>query len=484
MPIWPLVGALMTTSHAPPTTINREFRAAWVASVANIDWPSAPGLPAETVKAEMDTILDKVQDLNMNAVIVQVRPSADALYRSDLEPTSYYLTGQQGSPISRDPLADGIKAAHRRGIEFHVWLNPYRANHPNQKGGFASNHFSQTHPEAVVKYGQYLWMDPGSKAVQDHTFKVFMDLVDRYDIDGIHIDDYFYPYPEGGAEFPDDRSYESYLSNGGSLERPDWRRKNVDDFIHRVYEGVKQHKRWVKFGISPFGIWKPGYPAQIKGFSQYDSLYADARKWLKEGWCDYFTPQLYWPINRVEQSFPVLLGWWREQNDLGRHIWPGHYTSKVGTDGDWSANEIVDQVNVIRQGPGSHGTVHFSMKTLMNNSKGICDALKIGVFREKALVPESPWLSDERPAKPRLVSSAIEDKGGDKFWVVKVRNGSKRKVRFYVLSKQDVDDEVPLMVSDAPGFMWRLDDQVPDHLHVTAVDLFSNTSEPLEVKKP
>ncbi|MES1147364.1 MAG: family 10 glycosylhydrolase, partial [bacterium] len=458
--------------------------AAWVASVANIDWPSRPGLPAESVRMEMNLILDKLQDLNMNAVIVQVRPSADALYNSTLEPSSYYLTGKQGASLDYDPLPDAIKEAHRRGIEFHVWLNPYRAYHPNQKGGFAFNHFTQLHPEAVHKYGQYYWMDPGSKAVQDHTFKVFMDLVDRYDIDGIHIDDYFYPYPEGGQDFPDDSTYTTYRSQGGMLGRPDWRRKNVDDFIHRVYDGVKEHKRWVKFGISPFGIWKPGYPAQITGMSQYDNIYADARKWLQEGWCDYFTPQLYWQINKPEQSFPVLLDWWRAQNDLSRHIWPGLYTSKVGTDGDWSAAEIVNQVNIAQQGPGTHGTAHFSMKTLMYNNKGLSDALKLGPYRSKVLMPESPWLSSDRPAKPKLVSSNVQSRDGTRYWVVKVKNGGKTKVRFYVVSQHSLDGDVPLLVSDAPGFMWRMDETVPEHLSVTAVDLFSNTSEPLDVGKP
>jgi uncharacterized lipoprotein YddW (UPF0748 family) len=483
MPFWPVVTAAPQQLDSPDR-FAREFRAAWVASVNNIDWPTAPGLSADEVKNQMDLILDQLQALNMNAVVLQVRPSADALYKSELEPSSYYLTGEQGKTLTRDPLADAIKLAHLRGIEVHVWLNPYRAYHPAQKGAFSAKHFSRTHPEAVYSYGKYLWMDPGSKAVQEHTYRVFMDLVERYDLDGIHIDDYFYPYPEGTAEFPDQKTYADYLAKGGNLAVADWRRKNVDDFIERVYKGVKERKAWVKFGISPFGIWKPGFPAQITGFSQYDKLYADARKWLREGWCDYFTPQLYWPIDKPEQSFPVLLDWWRGENVMGRHIWPGHFTSKVGADGNWAASEIVNQINVIRRGPGTHGTVHFSMKTLLNNSKGISDALRIGVFAEKALVPESPWLSTDRPASPEVVSNEVQTKQGARTWTVRLRKGDGRTVRFFVVSKRVTGGEVPLLVSDSPGFQWRVDETVPMTVTVSAVDRFGNVSSSVEVARP
>lgn len=480
MPFWPLT-PVAAPATSQPDRFAHEFRAAWVATVDNIDWPTKPGLSASEVRNQMDQILDRLQSLNMNAVILQVRPSADALYKSDLEPSSYFLTGAQGKALSRDPLADAIKSAHLRGLELHVWLNPYRAYHPAQKGGFSSQHFSRKHPDVTYAYGKYLWMDPGAKAVQDHTFKVFMDLVERYDIDGIHIDDYFYPYPEGTTEFPDQKTYADYTARGGQLGLADWRRKNVDDFIERVYRGVKQRKAWVKFGISPFGIWKPGYPAQITGFSQYDKLYADARKWLREGWCDYFTPQLYWPIDKPEQSFPVLLDWWRGENAAGRHIWPGHFTSRI-TESNWSVAEIVNQVNVIRRGPGSHGTVHFSMKTLLNNSKGIGDALKSSVFAEKALVPESPWLSRNRPDEPSVLTNEVLMKRGTPTWVVKVRKDA--SVRFYVVSRQSGGSEVPMLVTDSPGFQWRLDETLPSSVSVAAIDRFGNVGPSLVVARP
>lgn len=471
--------ALQTSS---PDRFAHEFRAAWVASVDNIDWPTAPGLSDSEVRNQMEVILDRLQELNMNAAIVQVRPSADALYKSNLEPSSYFLTGVQGKVLSRDPLADAIKAAHLRGIELHVWLNPYRAYHPAQKGPMSRDHFSRTHPEAVYSYGKFLWMDPGSKAVQEHTFKVFMDLVERYDIDGIHIDDYFYPYPEGSTDFPDQKTYGEYVSHGGTLGLADWRRKNVDDFIERVYKGVKERKAWVKFGISPFGIWKPGYPSQITGFSQYDKLYADARKWLREGWCDYFTPQIYWPIDKPEQSFPVLLDWWRGENVMGRHIWPGHFTSRVSNESNWPVSEVVNQVNVMRRGPGTHGTVHFSMKPLLTNAKGIGDALKSSVFPEKALVPESPWLNASRPGAPEVVSNDVQTKRGQPTWVVKLRKES--GTRFFVVSKRAGEGEVPMLVTDAPGFQWRMDETLPSSVSVAVVDRFGNVGPGLEVSRP
>lgn len=446
-----------------------------------------PGLPADVVKNELNLIFDRCRDMNLNAVILQVRPSGDAFYASNLEPWSYFLTGRQGvNPFpDYDPLAEAVKEAHRRGLELHVWVNPYRALHERHAGEVSPNHFLSKNPEHVVTYGKYRWMDPGSTVVQDHTYRVIIDVLERYDIDGVHIDDYFYPYPEGGRDFPDEASYNQYVLSGGRLLKDDWRRENVNKFIKKLYDGIKSRKRWVKFGISPFGIWRPGNPAQIKGFDQYSSLYADAKKWLNEGWCDYFTPQLYWPIDKYEQSFPVLLDWWIGENYRNRHIWPGHYTSRLNpSDGDWRAEEILNQIQVIRERPGTKGTVHFSMKAFMRDWKGINSAMALGPFRTKALVPESPWLSDERPAAPRVVSSATETIGGDPCWVVRVRPGSSRRIRFFVLSQKLGDRQEILMVSDSPGFVWNLAETIPDTLYVSAVDYFGNSSEVVAVRKP
>lgn len=403
---------LLPTNLQPVTqpTIEREFRAVWVATVDNIDYPSKPGLPVSQMKSEMIAILNKCKSLNLNAVIFQVRPSADALYASKYEPWSWYLTASQGKAPEGgfDPLTFAIEESHKRGMELHVWCNPYRANHPAQKGPLHSSHLANTNPRIVKKYGTYLWLDPSEKAVQDRSYNVFMDLVSRYDIDGIHIDDYFYPYPvtenNVKVDFPDSESYARYQRAGGKMSRGDWRRNSVNVFIKRVHDGIKERKPWVNFGISPFGIYRPGVPETIKaGIDQYDELYADALKWYQEGWCDYFTPQLYWPIAQTPQSFPVLLDWWARMNRKNVHLWPGQFTSRTDPKGgNWKATEVTDQINLVRKQKGSTGTVHFSMKALMNNWNGISDELKRS-YAKPALVPASPWNKVPAPGKLSLI---------------------------------------------------------------------------------
>jgi len=339
-------------ASAPPP-VARELRGVWVATVANIDWPSRPGLPADSQRAELTALLDRAAALRLNAVVFQVRPAADALYPSELEPWSEFLTGEQGKAPEPlwDPLAFAVDGAHRRGMELHAWFNPYRARHPAAKGTEAPTHISRTHPGLVKSYGRYLWMDPGEPEVQERSLRVMLDVVRRYDVDGIHIDDYFYPYPERDSagrtvDFPDEPSWQRYRASGGRLARDDWRRRNVDDFIQRLHREIHREKPWVKFGISPFGIWRPGHPPQIQtGFDQYAMLYADARRWLREGWMDYFTPQLYWPVAQTPQSYPVLLDWWVKENVRGRHLWPGNFTSRTweGNPTPWGAREILGQ---------------------------------------------------------------------------------------------------------------------------------------------
>lgn len=393
----------------PP--IPYEFRAAWVATVDNIDWPSRRTLTTEQQRAEITRILDTARAINLNAIVLQVRPSADALYKSSFEPWSEYLTGAQGLAPNPyyDPLEAWVEEAHKRSIELHVWLNPYRAKHPSQKGPVASNHIASTNPEVVKKYGNLLWMDPGSQLVQKRTLSVVRDIVRRYDIDGVHIDDYFYPYPIAGTDFPDEPSYRAYKDSGGRLAKEDWRRNNVNEFVQNLYKSIKSEKRWVKFGISPFGIYRSGIPAGIRsGVDQYAGLYADAKKWLNEGWCDYFTPQLYWAITAKEQSYPVLLNWWQGENTKSRHLWPGLYTSRViPGEGTWQPKEITDQVKVTRQQLNDPGEVHFSIKAFVNNSRGMARSIA-SVYTQPAFVPATPWLSDHKPRQVRIKRSEVQ----------------------------------------------------------------------------
>jgi uncharacterized lipoprotein YddW (UPF0748 family) len=398
------VPAVADTPPSPP----REFRGVWVATVGNIDWPSRKGLSTDQQKAELIAILDRAVELRLNAVVLQVRPMADALYASELEPWSEYLTGQLGQAPAPfyDPLEFAVREAHARGLELHAWFNPYRARSPSATSPAPESHITRRRPDLAKPYGKHSWLNPTHPEVLDHSVRVILDVVRRYDVDGVHIDDYFYPYKEKDENgqvipFPDDDTWAAYQKSGGKLARDDWRRDAVNRFVERMYREVKAAKPWVKVGISPFGIWRPGHPPGIEGFDQYAELYADARHWLNEGWVDYWTPQLYWPIKQEKQSYPKLLAWWVGENTKGRHVWPGLIPGRVnGSARGWPASEIVDQIRATRAQPGATGNVLFSMKSLTRNS-GVADALKT-VYTEPALVPASRWLGRRPPEEPRL----------------------------------------------------------------------------------
>jgi uncharacterized lipoprotein YddW (UPF0748 family) len=399
-----------TDSACVPPPVMREFRGVWVASVRNIDWPSRPGLPPSLAKAELVALLDRAVAVGLNAVVFQVRPAGDALYASKIEPWSAYLTGTQGlapAPLW-DPLQFAVEQAHARGLELHAWFNPYRAKDPSAKGPLARTHIARRHPELVKKYGTQLWMDPGEPEVRAEMLRVVLDVVKRYDIDGVHLDDYFYPYPErrpnGSTEFPDERSWKKYKKSGGKLSRDDWRRSNVDNLIRDLHEQIAKLKPWVKFGISPFQLWRPGYPESVtSGLDAYSTLYADSRKWFMNGWVDYLSPQLYRRVDE-ERSYSVLLRWWAAQNVQRRHLWPGIYTSGVRT-GDateWRRGEIVAQVLATRDQPSVDGELHFSMEPFLTDRDSVGTVLRRTVYAEPALVPTSPWMMTGAPAPPEI----------------------------------------------------------------------------------
>lgn len=385
----------------------REFRAAWVATVANIDWPSKPGLPVEQQKNELINLLNKASSLNLNAIIFQVRPAADAFYDSSYEPWSSFLTGTMGqAPLPGwDPLEFIIHEAHNRGLELHAWFNPYRAGHPADSSQISADHISKTQPCWVHQYGDFLWLDPGLPEVKEYTINVIMDVVRRYDIDGVHFDDYFYPYPSYGdnTEFPDSLAWQRALDLGVELSRDDWRRDNVNSMVQELYHRIKEFKPHVKFGISPFGIWRPGVPAFTNGFDAYTDLYADAKLWLNNGWLDYITPQIYYQMGQPAQPFPIMLNWWNEQNLQNRHLWPGLYTSRLWTpDRIWPTDELLGQIYTTRAFPGVTGAVHFSMKTFIQNSAGVNQAITSGPYAQQALVPPASWITSKKPDKPEL----------------------------------------------------------------------------------
>ncbi|HEY3932866.1 MAG TPA: family 10 glycosylhydrolase [Verrucomicrobiae bacterium] len=459
----------LTAAITPPEP-PREFRGAWIATVANIDWPSKPGLTVNRQKTELISLLDRAAQLHLNAVIFQVRPVCDAMYASSIEPWSEYLTGTQGKAPQPfyDPLAFAIAEAHKRGLELHAWFNPFRASHPLAKSPAALNHISRTHPELVRRYGDQLWLDPGEPTVRDYVLRVVIDVVKRYDVDGVQFDDYFYPYPEKDSagralDFPDYATWKKYgLPNG--LERGDWRRQNVNQFIQSVYQNIKAAKPWVKFGISPFGIWRPQNPPQIRGLDAYATLYADSRKWLAEGWLDYFAPQLYWPADQREQSFPVLLKWWREQNVKGRNLWPGLSAANVGA--KFSANEIVRQIQITR-GQNVNGEIFYHLKNLTDNP-ALAEIIR-NDYPQTALVPASPWLDSTPPDKPKLFAT-VEKSGVRVHWETDKEPGWLWVLQFRA------NGIWTTQILPANQTSRLLENSMPDAVSIRAVDRVGNLS--------
>lgn len=387
-PAAPAAPASAASAPGLPAPPPREWRAAWVATVSNIDWPSRRGLNAEAQQAEIRSLCDTAVRIGLNALILQVRTGADALYESALEPWSEYLTGTQGQHPGYDPLAVWLAEARKRGLELHAWINPYRARHSSAKSAPAATHLSRSHADWVKRYGDQLWIDPGEPLAAEHTLAVARDLLTRYAVDGIHIDDYFYPYPVQDAatkqdvDFPDEPSWQHYVAKGGSLARADWRRYNVNSLVQRLYALAHEVRPGTRVGVSPFGLPKPALrPAGISGFSQFDKLYADVELWLREGWLDYLAPQLYWPRAQTAQAFEPLLQAWRALNPLGRPIHPGLFTSRIdATDKSWPVDEVLGQIDSIRRlSPGS-GHIHFSMAALAQNRRGVAEALRAGPY--------------------------------------------------------------------------------------------------------
>jgi uncharacterized lipoprotein YddW (UPF0748 family) len=392
---------------APPE-VRREMRGLWVATVANIDWPSRKGLDEKQQKRELIDILDRAHRIGFNTIVLQVRPAADALYRSGLEPWAAWLTGRQGQDPGYDPLAFAIEEAHARGLQLHAWINPFRAGNTADTAVLAPTHVWNARHDLVRVYGGNLWMDPGDPESHERSIRAIRDIVERYDVDGIHADDYFYPYQINDSvtkrvvPFPDDSTYARY-GNGGN--RDDWRRENINRFVERMYREVHAVKPNVAVGLSPFGIWRPGYPETIRGLDAFASIYADSRKWLQQGWVDYFVPQLYWAIGAQQQSFPVLLDWWVAQSSAKRHVWPGlaAYRVQNNTPTAFSMEEIPSQMRIVREKLPEPGEVLYNTKSSLYRLEGRIGESVKGVYADRALVPSYPWLDSVPPPAPSIM---------------------------------------------------------------------------------
>jgi len=466
------------TDKIQPPVPTREFRGAWIATVNNIDWPSKPSLTSAQQQKELREIIERAAQLKLNALIFQVRPACDALYISRLEPWSEYLTGKMGKAPKPawDPLAFAINEAHKRGLELHAWFNPFRARYKSSVGAASNSHISRKQPRLVKSYGGYQWLDPAEPAAQAHSLAVILDVAQRYAVDGVHLDDYFYPYQVRDSkgkllDFPDDSSWKRYK---GKMTRADWRRDNINRFLQRMYTEIKKTRPWIKVGISPFGIWRPGYPKTIKGLDAYDSLYADARKWLNNGWLDYCAPQLYWSIESPGQSYPKLLKWWAGENKKRRHLWIGNNSAKVNP---WKADEIIKQIGLTRSERGSTGNIHWNVSALTKDRGGLATQLKKTTYSKPALVPASPWLDKIPPAKPQVDMKTSKNPGQ---LTLTWHNRTREPVARWVFQMR-IKGKWSTMIFPAKqvsALMNVTGPSVPDAIALTAVDRAGNTSKP------
>lgn len=472
----PVVPPVVPTDTVPPV-IQREMRGLWIATVANIDWPTRSGLTVAQQQAELIDLLDRANATGINAVMFHIRPAGDAVYRSSIEPWAAMLMGAQGTDPGYDPLDFAITEAHARGMELHAWINPFRAGNSKDSANLAPLHLFKSRRDLTRVYGTQLWLDPGEPAIHDHVMNVVSDIVRRYDIDGVHADDYFYPYQENDAagkliDFPDSGSY---ARSGSMLSRADWRRNNVDRFVERMYREVHVIKPNIKVGISPFGIWRPGNPVGVNGLDAYATIYADSRKWLQQGWVDYLAPQLYWAIGASQQSYPALLDWWISQSTLARPVWPGLASYRVGdgTASAFSSTEIPNQIALTRTRAEGTGHMLYNANTTLKKSGGAVAASLSGLYAQRALVPAMPWLDASPPPVP-IVSVAAR--------TVQLRPGSGEATRWWVLRAHTASGwSMRILFGDTRTFTLS---ENADRVLLNAVDQAGNLSTLAEWRTP
>ncbi len=472
----------------------REFRGVWIATVENIDWPSTQHLTTEQQKAELISQLDAHEETGINAIMFQIRPAADAFYAKSREPWSKWLNGKQGrapAPLY-DPLEFAINEAHKRGMELHAWFNPYRATNDANFTALSPGHITRIKPEWFFTYGGIKLFNPGIPEVRDYIVRVILDVVDNYDIDGVHMDDYFYPYPIDGQHINDAETFKTY--GGDYTDIRDWRRHNVDTLIKMLSDSIHKHKPHVKFGISPFGIWANQFQnpegSDTHGGSSYYELFADSRKWVKEGWVDYINPQLYWPIDNNSAAFNKLLDWWSD-NTYNRHLYIGMAAYRINEHRKGKFKDPAQmpaQIRYLRNNPRVEGSVYFSSKSLLNNPLGFTDSLTNNYYNSLALPPVMLWLDSIPPNAPRNFLSAQGKNGVDLKWETPLLARDKEPVYGYVIYRFNGNEKVDLtdpqyilhiQYNDATFFTDTTAEKGKTYLYVvTAIDRLKNESEP------
>jgi uncharacterized lipoprotein YddW (UPF0748 family) len=459
-----------------------EFRGVWVATVNNIDWPSAKNLTVEQQKAEFIELADLQKQIGMNVLIVQVRPAADAFFPSVYEPWSEFLTGKQGLPPSPyyDPLAFMITETHKRGMEFHAWLNPYRAVFTIGTSSIAKNHITHQKKEWFLNYGDKKYFNPALQEVRDYFVKIVLDIINRYDVDGIHVDDYFYPYKIPGKDFPD---YIYYKKLGNGLSKEDWRRSNCDSIIKQLWVAINNAPRRVKFGVSPFGVWRNIENDKLgsntkAGQTNYDDLYANILLWLKNGWMDYCVPQLYWERGHNLCDYDTLLNWWAK-NSFERQMIVGHGLYKAGTTkGYRDVNELPNEIINLRNRKNIQGSAYFSSSNFKKNINGWTDSLQLNYYNTPAIVPPMPWINNTKPLPP-----IIEEK---EYKVFSLKNINTIPIKGYVLlvgyDKNSATCKKIISNSETLINIEEFKKDLFSKIYIASISTFNNISDWVEVK--
>ncbi len=465
-----------------------EFRGVWVATVNNIDWPSKPGLSEKDQKREAIELLDLLKENGMNAVVFQVRPTSDAFYKSELEPWSMYLTGTQGGDPGYDPLEFWVEQCHERNMELHAWLNPFRIAQ-SAKDPLSVEHIAFKHPDWVVPYNGKLYFNPGIPEVREFVVKVVEDIVSRYDVDAIHFDDYFYPYPAAGEVFRDYDAFVNYNNGFSSGQIDDWRRDNVNQTIQMLSEDIKLIKPWVKFGISPFGVWRnksddPRGSNTTAGTSSYRDLYADVLTWLENGWIDYVAPQIYWEIGHSSADYKELCNWWSE-NRHNSALYIGHALYKSNSQStveEWrKADQLPKQVELTREIEGIDGSIFYSAKHFKRDLMGFQNALKTQFYTTYAIVPPIAMLDSTGPVVPyRLRKSGRKLK-----WKVEEVDDPMSEAISYVIYRNSIEEilnpelasSIYLVTRDMKTRISKDEEESGEYeFRVSALDRFNNES--------
>ena len=432
----------------------REFRSAWITTFTNLDWPSKRGLTSEQQKAEFLTIVNDFQANSINAVVGQVRASSDAFYKSKISPWSEWLTGTQGKAPDNDfdPLQFMVDECHERNMEFHAWFNPFRAVSHTRFSSVAKDHISNTKPEWFFTYGNSKYYNPGIPAVRKYICEVVKEVVENYDIDGVHFDDYFYPYTIEGQKIPDAKQYTK--NNRGCTSLDDWRRDNINLLIQEVSQTIKTVKKHVKFGVSPLAIWRnkkqdPEGSYTNSGQSSYDNLYCDTKLWIEEDWVDYMAPQLYWSTKNEFANYNNLINWWTKYSHE-RHLYVGHAIYKLDERNrhSFKTAELMNQVNICRKNGKVDGSIYFRAKAFVSNHQNFQKTMSASIYKYPSLIPAMNWIDSIPPSQPLKLKAKIKEDNVVLKWKAPKYNSVNDSATYYVVYRFEENEVIDLQFSN------------------------------------